>query len=102
MRLNVVGRNFELTDAIRQHAEGKASKLTRYLDSIQQMNVTIWREDHHKTPTFKAELVVDVEHHDDFVFRADGEDVYAIIDDVVHKGQRHLTDFKARLKDDKR
>lgn len=102
MRLNVVGRNIEVTEAIRQHAESKASKLVKYLDTIQQMNVTIWREDHHHTPTFQAELVVDVEHHDDFVFHSQGGDVYGLIDDVVHKGQRHLAEFKSRVKDDKR
>jgi putative sigma-54 modulation protein len=102
MRLNVVGRNIEVTDAIRIHAETKASKLTKFLDTILEMNVTIWREDHHTTPTFQAELVVDVEHHEDFVFHATGQDLYKIIDDVVHKGQRHLSDFKARVKEDKR
>ena len=102
MRTDVVGRNFQITDAIRTHAEAKADKLPRYFDGVQQITFRISRQDHHHTTSFDVELVVDVEKHEDFVSHAQGEDVYAAIDQVVAKSSRQLTDFKEKLKLGKR
>lgn len=98
MRIEVVGRNFEVTDAIRAHAEGKVVKLNHYLDLIQQMTLTIRPEHAHQSKEFTAELVIDVEKHADFISHATGPDVYALIDTVVEKGGRQLKDFKEKLK----
>ena len=46
MRIEVVGRHMAITDAIRQHAEEKAEKLTRFFDRI--LAVT-WTLEHHNT-----------------------------------------------------
>lgn len=102
MRTEVIGRNLTITDAIRQHAEAKAEKLTKFYDGIQQITFRVHREDHHHVATFDVELVVDVEKHDDFVSHAKGDDLYAAIDQVVQKGVRQLTDFKEKLKLGKR
>lgn len=98
MRIEVVGRNFEITDPIRTHAESKVGKLSHYLDLIQQMTLTIRPEHAHQSREFTAELVIDVEKHADFVSHATGADVYALIDTVVDKGARQLKDFKEQLK----
>jgi putative sigma-54 modulation protein len=100
MRTDVIGRNIEVTEAIRQHAESKTSKLDKFYDKIQAVTVTLSKADHHKTGDFKVELVVDVEHHDDFVSHVSGQDLYAAIDDAVQKVTRQLTEFKERLKQD--
>ena len=102
MRIDVVGRNIDVTDAIREHAEQKAEKLPRYFDGVQQITVSLSKEDHHQHGNYDAELVIDVEHHDDFIAHARGEDLYAIIDQAVQKGVRQLTDFKEKLKLGKR
>jgi putative sigma-54 modulation protein len=98
MRIEVIGRQIEITDAIRTHAEAKAAKLPKYFDGVQLITLTLTKHDHQKTPSFDAELVVDVEKHDDFVSHAKNGDLYAAIDEVVHKGVRQLTDFKEQLK----
>lgn len=98
MRIEVVGRNFEITDPIRAHAESKVSKLSHFDDLIQQMTLTVRPEHAHQSREFTAELVIDVEKHADFVSRATGADVYLLIDQVVEKGARQLKDFKERLK----
>lgn len=102
MRIEVVGRNVEVTDPIRQHAEAKAAKLPRFYDGIQQITFRLSREDHHKHGEFGAELVVDVRRHEDFISRANDRDLYAAIDAVVAKSQRQLADFKEQLKLGKR
>jgi ribosome-associated translation inhibitor RaiA len=47
---------------------------------------------------YDVELVLDVEKHEDFVSHGKNEDLYAAIDEAIHKGQRQLADFKERLK----
>jgi len=98
MRINVVGRKLEVTDAIRQYAETKAGKLTKYFDGLQQVTVTLSRKNEQHSGNFEAELVLDVVGHDDFVSHATGDDLYAAIDLVSEKGERHLREFKDKLR----
>jgi putative sigma-54 modulation protein len=53
------------------------------------------RRDNH---TFEAEIIVDAEHHEDFVAKASGPDLYACVDSAVDKLERQLTDHKERLR----
>lgn len=100
MRIDVVGRHIEITDPIRQYAEDKASKLSRYFDAIQLITCTVeaTKQDSHQA--FKVEFVVDVEKHDDFVSSEVDTDVYRAIDSAIQKSSRQLSDFKERLKND--
>lgn len=95
MRVDVVGLKFEVTDAIREHAESKVEKLTRYFDGIQLITIRLAQP---AGRDFEVELVVDVEKHDDFVATASGDDLYLAIDSSVQKMSRQLTDFKEKLK----
>lgn len=102
MRIEVVGRHITITDAIRQHAEEKSEKLTRFFDRI--LAVT-WTVEHHKAASgdlFEVELIVDVEHHEDLVSKDRGADLYSVIDSVQHKGIRQLTDLHDKVKVQKR
>lgn len=102
MRIEVVGRHMTITDPIRQHAEEKSEKLTRFFDRIQSVT---WTIEHHNTSSgnsFDVELIVDVEHHDDLVSKDTGADVYGVIDSVQHKGIRQLTDLHDKVKVQKR
>lgn len=101
MRVDVVGRNMEVTDAIRKYAEAKASKLVKYFDGLQLVTVAIRKASSNHSSDYDAELVLDVEHHKDFVSHATGPDPYAAIDIVVEKGERQLRDFKEQVRDRK-
>ncbi len=95
MRIDVVGRNVPVTDAIRQYAEGKAGKLTKYFENaVQSIALTVSKVNAAHHGDFDVELIIDVEHHDDFISHAKGADVYAAIDLVVEKGERQLRDYK--------
>lgn len=98
MRVDVIGRNLEVTDAIRTHAEAKADKLHRHFNGIQMITFRLSREDHKNHGEFGVELVIDVVKHDDFVVRERGGDLYALIDEAARIGSRRLTEFKERLK----
>jgi len=97
MRIEVIGRHFEITDPIREYAEKKSEKLTRYLDTVQQITWTIGKRSS-GPDEYRAELVIDVERHAEFVSKADSGDVYASIDAASDKASRQLIDFKEKLK----
>ena len=99
MRVDVVGLDVEVTDPIREHAEEKAAKLTRYYDAVQQITVRLRKpEQHTNHPVYEVEVTAAVEKHDDFVATATGDDLYLAIDGAVQKASRQLTDFKEKLK----
>ncbi len=97
MRTNVVARHMEVTDAIRQHAESKAKKLDRFDDLIQQIDIKFWKENSSQE-LFTVEVVVDVINHADFIAKADGHDLYLVIDDSINKVSRQLNDHREKLK----
>jgi putative sigma-54 modulation protein len=102
MRIEIVGRNLEVTPAIREYAETKSDKLSKVYNGIQMITFRLTREDHHHHGEFGVELVVDVQHHADFVSHAKGEDLYGAIDAVIQKGTRQLSEHKAKIRDGKR
>ncbi|MBX3359239.1 MAG: ribosome-associated translation inhibitor RaiA [Phycisphaeraceae bacterium] len=99
MRIDVIGKHLEVTDAISAYAQSKAAKLTKFLDLTQLVTVYVEQNKHGE---FHVEVVVDVEKHDDLVANAAAEDLYAAIDLCVDKAARQVTDFKERLKQGKR
>jgi putative sigma-54 modulation protein len=102
MRIDVVGRNLEITPAIRDYAESKAAKLPRYFDGVLLTTVTVTKADHQTHGSFGVEFVIDVERHESFVAKATDADLYAAIDQTLAKAQRQLHDFKEKLKQGKR
>ena len=98
MNIIITGRHLEITPAIRQYAEDKAGKLTKYYDLIQEIEVIL---DGSEAKSKRAELVVNAEHRDMFVAHQEGEDLYGCIDQAVHKVQQQLTDHKKRFRNRK-
>ena len=101
MIINVVGKGVEVTDAIRSYAEGKVGRLPKYFERVQQITVTLMKQNHQSHGGFEVELVLDVERHADFVSRAASDDLYAAIDLVTEKGERQLRDHKEIKRDRK-
>ena len=98
MEIVVSGRHLEITDAIRSYATEKVSKLPRYYDRIQKIDVVAGRKDSH---SHEVEVIVTAEHASPFVARDSGPDLYACIDGVTDKLERQLTDHKSRVRDHK-
>ena len=101
MRINVIGRHLEVTDPIRQHAESKATKLDKFEDIVQQIEIKFWKENTAQE-SFCVEVVVDVINHADFIAKADGHDLYLVIDDAIAKVGRQLNDHREKLKTENR
>lgn len=97
MRTNIVGLHMEVTDAINAHAVSKAKKLDKYNDLIQQIDIKFWKENTAKE-LYTVEIVVDIINHGDFIAKADGHDLYLVIDDAIAKVGRQLNDYREKLK----
>lgn len=95
MRIDVVGKHLQITDAIKNYASTKAEKLVKLFDGTQQITIVCEQLPHHK---FAVEVRVDVEKHNDFISHADTDDLYAAIDLAIDKSQRQIRDFKEQLK----
>lgn len=99
MRIDISGKHLEVTPAMEEYATSKCDRLTRYYDGVQSIRVVLTQS---RNEAFEVEVLADVEKHDTFVAKSEGQDVYGCIDVAVDKMTRQLTDFKEKLKNAKR
>jgi putative sigma-54 modulation protein len=94
----LIGRNIEITDAMRSYAEGKLARLDRFFDQIVDARVVMSYDERVGGAPAKVEVQVNVPNS---MVRAEerGADTYAAIDLVVDKLERQLKRFKQRLRD---
>ena len=98
MLFTITGKHIEITEAIRQHAEEKTSKLPKYYDSVNQIEVVVDKEPGGNT---SVEIIARGEHSKVFVATEAGEDAYKCIDMAVHKLERQLRRKKTKERDNK-
>jgi putative sigma-54 modulation protein len=96
---SITGKHVEITDAMREHARDKASKLPRYYNSITKVEVIV---DGGESSTPMVEVIATGEHNKIFVAKERGVDVYSCIDLAVHKVERQLTKKKGIERENKR
>ena len=99
MLFTISGKHIDITEAIRKHAEEKTSKLPKYYNSINQVEVII--EGNHSGNT-NVEIIARAEHSKVFVGTERGVDAYRCIDMAVHKIVRQLRRTKSKERDNKR
>lgn len=87
----------EVTPPLKDYAESKSAKLTRYYDRIQEIEVVI---DNVKD-SVRVEMIVNAEHKNMFVAHHDEGDAYACIDGCVDKLERQLSDHKKKIRNRK-
>ena len=93
----LIGRNLEITDAMRQYTEDKLAKLDRFSDQIVDARVTMSHDNKQDAANpNKVEVQVNLPSG---IIRAEerSSDMYAAIDLVVDKLERQLKRFKGRL-----
>ncbi len=99
MLFTITGKHIEITEAIRIHAEEKTSKLPKYYNSINRVEVII--DGNQGGSNTSVEIIARAEHSKVFVGTEAGEDAYRCIDMAVHKLERQLRRAKGRERDDK-
>lgn len=98
MLFTISGKHIEITEAIKAHAQEKTSKLPKYYNSINQVEVIVDGGQGGKT---SVEVIARAEHSKVFVGTETGEDTYRCIDMAVHKLERQLRRVKGKERDDK-
>lgn len=92
MRIVVRGKNFEVTNALREWVEKKVGKVEKYFDNIgeAQVMLSVSRGRH------RAEVTIPL---DGIVLRGEEEteDMYASIDKVMDKMERQIEKYKSRI-----
>jgi len=99
MRIEVTGRHMDLTESIKEQVAEKASRLPKYYDGVQEIDIVIEQSN---PGGFHVEVRVDSEKHDTFVAKSEGSNMYGCLDSCIDKMTRQLTDFKEKLKNTKR
>jgi putative sigma-54 modulation protein len=98
LQFDITGRHFEITDALRKHAQDRVSKFPHYYNSINHVEVVIEGSQGHLP---MVEIIARGEHNKVFVAKETGADVYACMDLATHKIERQLTKMKAKERDNK-
>jgi putative sigma-54 modulation protein len=95
VNVSVMVRHMELTEAMRRHAEEKVSKLPRYYDGLQSVEVTFDME----AGQSAVEIVAAGKRKSVFVAHHRGDDMYATFDQCMHKLEEQLRRHKDRVRD---
>ena len=93
----LIGRNLEVTEAMRQYAEDKLAKLDRFSDQIVDASVVMsYDTKQNAAEPARVEVQVNLPNG---VIRAEerAQDTYAAVDLVVDKLERQLKRFKGRM-----
>ena len=95
--VTVAGRHMDVSEPLKQYAEHKAGKLTKYYDRIQEIEVVF---DAGKDRT-TVEMIVNGEHKNMFIAHHNEGDAYAGVDACVDKLERQLSDHKKKVRNRK-
>jgi len=87
--------HMSVTDAIRQHVEGKVAKLPRFYDNVQTIEVTLDKE----AEKSLVEIVVTAKRRNTFVATHRDDDMYAALDQCMHKITEQLRRHKDKVRD---
>ena len=98
MLFTITGKHFDITEAIRGYAEEKTSKLPKYYNSINRVEVIT---DGESGGNSGVEIIASSEHSNVFVGSESGQDIYRCIDLAVRKLERQLRRKKGRERDNK-
>lgn len=90
MKINITGKNIEITSAIRNHIESKFSKLEKWQIDIIGCQ-TSFSEESNKQKKFEAVITVP---KGKLVASAVHEDLYAAINEVEQKLERQLNKLR--------
>jgi putative sigma-54 modulation protein len=94
----ISGKHIDISEAVKEYAQQKTSRLPRYYSSINQIEVII---DGSKGGKANVEIIARGEHNRVFVGTEGGENVYRCIDLAVRKLEKQLTKEKTKERDNK-
>lgn len=95
MNLKINGLNFDITEAIKNHVEGKLERINRHADNLIKVTITLSVD----KLVNKAEAHVHVAGKELHVEQTDKNDMYAAIDVLADKLDRAVLKHKEKSND---
>ncbi|NDJ52819.1 MAG: ribosome-associated translation inhibitor RaiA [Chloroflexi bacterium] len=97
MRTVIHGRNYNVSERVREHIEKKVDRLERYLPGIRELQVEL-SETNAKRSGQRMVVQMTVFHERGQILRAEerSDDMYASLDAVVDKIQRQIERYKGK------
>ncbi|MGI6685706.1 MAG: ribosome hibernation-promoting factor, HPF/YfiA family [Bacillota bacterium] len=92
MNIILKGRNIEVTDALREYVDKRLGKLTKYIEGLDEAQVTLLVEkDRHR-----VEVTIPL---NGLILRGEEEtiDMYSSIDLVIEKLEKQIEKYKSRI-----
>lgn len=92
VKITLKGRNIEITDALREYAEKRLNKLPRYIEGLDEAQVTLLVE----KGNHRVEVTIPM---NGLILRGEEQtgDMYSSIDLVVEKLERQIEKYKSRI-----
>ncbi len=93
MKIVLRGKNVEVTEGLREYVEKRLAKLTRYLEHIQEAQVTAYSE----RGSYGVEVTIPL---NGMILRGEekgAENLYAAIDEVVEKLEKQVEKHRTKL-----
>ncbi len=94
LRINILGRNVYVTDAMKNHAYDKLSKIDRFHNHVMDLHVTMDIQKMEQSVVILLQL-----DHFRVKVSASSTDMYASIDKAVEKLQAKIRRWKSRIQD---
>lgn len=103
MLLRISGKHTDIPASVKSYALEKTSKLPRFYDVINQIEVVIdGKEGSKEVGNIAVEIIARAERKKIFVVKEKGNDVYACIDLATHKLEQQLRKAKTKERDVKK
>jgi putative sigma-54 modulation protein len=101
--LRISGKHTDVPASVKSYALEKASKLPKFYDVINQIEVIVdGKEGSKEVGNIAVEIIARAERKKIFVVKEKGSDVYACIDLATHKLEQQLKKTKTKERDEKK
>ncbi len=90
MNLSIVGKQLELTDAIKAHVESGKDSLKKYNLDIISTRVVLSADEKNGKKGFSAEFAINLAHMNTVVIKQKDKDLYAAIDLAIERAKKVL------------
>nr|WP_314234427.1 ribosome-associated translation inhibitor RaiA [uncultured Campylobacter sp.] len=97
MNLNIVGKQFELTEAIKNYVENAFETLEKYNLDIISGRCVISADEKQGKKGFVVDFSLNLAHQDTIVVRQKDKDLYAAVDLIVERASKVLRRYHDRV-----
>ena len=96
MQINISTRHGHLGETVQERLQAKLGKLLHLFERLTAIELTV---DLGRKDRQQVELRVSAEHKHDFLATDEGEELFAVVDAVIHKIEQQLRKYKEKVQE---